>query len=146
MTAGDRLVRRESLFVYRPLRNATDLLRWARGARLRRLIKAQDLHVTLARACPRGIRLARPDDLLVVPAGGRRSLLIFGEDLVALTFASPELERRALQLRAQTGEGPEYQGPHVSFGLGGLGAGSFVAPYQGPLIFGPETARPAWPS
>ena len=136
---GDRL------FVYRPLHNARDLLRWARRERFKGLIRARDLHVTVATACSADIVVTRPDDLLIVPAGGERSLFWFGEGLVVLAFTSPELPLRALLNRGLATKAQGFYRRHVSFAIGGLPHGADPTPYDGALIFGAETVRPAWP-
>ena len=91
---------RDWSFIYRPLHNARDLLRWARRERFRGLIQARDLHVTLAKATAADVVTMRRGDLLIVPAGGERALLGFGEGLVALAFASPELTPTSCLARA----------------------------------------------
>ena len=84
-------------------------------------------------------------DLLIVPAGGERALLGFGEGLVALAFASAELSRRAQLIQSLDNEAGAPFRPHVSFALRGWPPGADPTPYDGALIFGPEISRPAWP-
>lgn len=133
-----------TLFVSRPVLNATEILRWARKQGIPNLMKAVDLHVTVAYSKEPidWFRAFTDIDRFEIPAGGPRLVEPLGDDgAVVLLFSSDSLQWRWEHFRnigASWDWGDEYQ-PHVTLTWN---AGNFdlskVQPYTGRIILGPE--------
>jgi len=138
-----------TLYVHRPLLNGHTLALWAKRAGFKSIIPPADMHVTIAFS-------RRPVDWmkigegypvtpkLVIFEGGPRNLTRFDGGAVVLVFDSAELRWRNEDIRAAgaSWDWPDYH-PHVtlSYETGDLDVDS-IAPYQGRLVFGPETWEP----
>ena len=144
----------KTLYVSRPLKNADDLIAWARAAGFKKVLPASDMHVTIAFSrTPVDWMKAGSDDYyggkdgqavadLVVPEGGARVLEKFGEDkdAVVLAFNSSRLAWRheAIKTMGASWDWSEYQ-PHVTITYAGADVDlSEIEPYNGKLVFGPE--------
>lgn len=132
-----------TLYVSRKLKNADDVLAWAKSQGFASLMPAGELHVTVAYSrTPLDWMKAGQDwrgAELKIEAGGPRLIEAFG-DAIVLLFASDDLKWRWSQLReaGASWDHEDYQ-PHVTFTYerGDVDLAK-VQPYNGPLIFGPE--------
>lgn len=139
-----------TLYVYRDLVNRDELRAWAREQGFASVI--EDLHVTLVyckypvdwmRAGDAGSWSQREDGTLRVPPGGVRLVETLGpRGAVCLLFTSSSLSWRREEIMRGTGassEHSEYQ-PHVTitYRRGDVDP-ALIEPYQGELVFGPET-------
>ncbi len=132
-----------TLYVSRKLKNAADVIAWAKSQGFTTTMPAAELHVTIA--CSRtpvdwmAITPTWQGEELKVDAGGPRLVEAFGEAIVLL-FNSGDLQWRHREIReaGASWDHPEYQ-PHVTFTYDpGEVDLSKVQPYNGPLVFGAE--------
>lgn len=132
-----------TLYVSRKLKNADDVLAWAKDQGFANLMPASELHVTIAYSkAPLDWMKVAPTwqgEELKVDAGGPRLMEQFGEAVVLL-FASSDLQWRHREIgeAGATWDHPDYQ-PHVTitWDRGDVDL-SAVQAYNGPLVFGPE--------
>lgn len=137
-----------SLYVYRRLKNAQDLLAWAKKAGFKSTLPAAELHVTITFSrrpvnwFAMGRAFGPPAGELVVPAGGPRRVEPMGDKgAVALVFGDPELEWRHKEM-VEAGAGWDHADyfPHLTLTHDGGDVDlTAIEPYQGKLVFGPET-------
>lgn len=134
------------LYVSRALKNADDLVAWAKRQGIPNPIPGDKMHVTL-------IYSKAPVDWLAmgnawspevtVEEGGPRIVERLGprRDVIALTFASDALQWRNTELREKgaSTDYPEYL-PHVTVSVDVPDDfdHTLIAPYTGKLVFGPE--------
>ena len=141
------------LYVYRKLKNAREVIRWAKVNGFKTTLPASDMHVTLLYSKrpvdPMAMGTGFTGEKVTVGEGGPRALERFG-DAVVLSFRSNELEWRHEQM-VDDGASHDYGGyqPHIT--LSWTVPADFdldaVEPYQGKLVFGPETfetINPDW--
>ena len=136
-----------TLYIKRPLLNADEFLRWAKGQGFKSTLAAAELHVTIAFSrspvdwMQIGEAWGNSDGTLTVRAGGPRVVEGIGrEGAVALKFASSELAWRHMQIRecGASWDWPEYQ-PHVTITYSAADIDpAKVEPFRGELRFGPE--------
>ncbi len=121
--------------VTRPLLNAERLAEWARGEGFDDLVPSA-WHATVIRSDG-----ARPLDTscLTLKANPNRSVVTMGY-FIALSFRSSSLARRHAAHRRAGGhwDFATYR-PHVSFAIRDRRELREIQPYDGRLIFGPET-------
>ncbi len=128
------------LWIHRPLLNWEDVFRWAIEAGVKKIMPAEELHVTLAtvRIPVEWGDLELLTDEITIPAG-LKTVQIFGYMSKALTFGHPGIKARHDELVALY---PEIDHtllrPHVTLFRGGKMP---HLPYEGELIFGPEAAH-----
>lgn len=132
-----------TLYVSRKLKNAADLVAWAKSQGFTTTMPASEMHCTIAysRAPIDWMKVAPTwqGEELKIDAGGPRIIEAFGKAIVLL-FSSGDLQWRHREIgeAGATWDHPEYQ-PHVTFtydpGDVDLAA---VQAYNGPLVFGPE--------
>lgn len=150
----------KTMYVYRPLLNAKEVLDHFRAQGLKPTMRAGALHVTIAHSnklvdwTQVGEAFGQDSDgTLVVPAGGMRAFEKFGdarEAAYVLLFQSSDLAARHHMLRYAGAEWKwsDYQ-PHVTIAwrtlVGPNGQPmepaidtATIQPYRGKLIFGPE--------
>ena len=134
----------KTLYLHRPLKNASNFLKWARAAGFEKTLPADDIHVTIAfsRTPVDWDRVPGARATLKVPARGDRVVKPLGDKgAVVLSFQSSELQRRWNELRNKVGTSwdyPTYQ-PHVTITYDAEGVDlASIEPYDGPLEFGPE--------
>lgn len=133
-----------SLYVSRPLKNASDVAAWAEKAGIKNLLPAEDMHVTVAYSrSPMSWPQAADDAVTAPDAGGElngtRSLETFDKGAAVLRFDSPDLARRWQELR-DAGASWDHEGyrPHVTLSYDpGVDVAS-IEPFPGALEFGPE--------
>lgn len=129
----------ETLYVYRPLKNAEQVIAWAKGQGFETCLQPDDMHVTICYSkTPVDWTLFDPDpSVLIVSPAFDRDVLQFGKAAV-LTFHSDALLARHEHFEAVGGASydfDEYK-PHVT-----LSWKDWVpvdSTYHGPLVFGPE--------
>lgn len=134
------------LYVYRQVKNAEQLLRWAKDQGFTSLISPGDLHVTIAYSRLPVNWFAVADeflfsDKLELPAGGPRVVDRLGDQgAIVLHFASEALTYRNKQIRERgaSWDYPEYL-PHITltYQAGDVDLAK-VQPYTGPIVLGPE--------
>lgn len=136
------------LYVSRPVLNAAEIIRWAKGEGFSSCLPADDLHVTVAYSKrPVNWMAIEPegwpeDGSLTVPAGGPRVLERLGPEgkATVLRFSSWQLAWRHQQIRdaGASWDWPEYC-PHVtlSYDAADLDLDGIVA-WNGPIRLGPE--------
>lgn len=132
-----------TLYVSRPLRNAAELVDWAKGQGFAKTVPADDLHVTVAYSRDPVDWSAAGDhfDQVRARAGGPRSVETLGDKgAVVLRFEHAELAQRWQAFR-DIGASWDHDGyrPHVTITYDGAGVDlSKVQPFSGDLVFGPE--------
>lgn len=137
-------VRKQSstLYVKRPLLNAGDLVSWAKRHGCKKTLAPEDMHVTVthSREVVEWPEPPMTSDLVV--KGGKRCLKAFGpeKNVTVLTFSAPELVLRWDSIRAKgaSWDHDAYE-PHVTISHDPDNTHLLdMAPYEGPLVFGPE--------
>lgn len=135
------------LYVYRQLRNANPVLRWARKQGIPNLVPAGELHVTVlhSRTPVDWFKLSGGwayNGELTVGEGGPRKLERFGDEgAIVLRFAHDEL-KWSHESKVNAGAShdfPDYL-PHLTVGFDPDGTLDLEAlePFVGELKFGPE--------
>lgn len=135
---------KKTLYIQRALRNADDLVAWAKKAGFETALPADDMHVTLAfsKEPVDWDKVPRSDLPIMRVTGGKRSIERLGPDgeAVVLRFESDELNARHNEIRSAgaSWDWPGYK-PHISISYNG---GSVdldkIIPHDGVLEFGPE--------
>lgn len=139
------------LYVHRKVRNAAEIIAWAKSQGFAATLPAEDLHVTIAfsRQPVDWMKVGESwgsseDGSLLVKPGGARLLEKFDGGAVVLLFNSSELSWRheAIKQAGASWDWPDYQ-PHitVTYDAGDLDLSS-VEPYRGPIDLGPEVFEP----
>lgn len=137
-----------TLYVYRPVLNAKEIIRWAKSQGFNTTLAPADMHVTIAYSeqvldWMKIVAVSYPEDgHLTVPPGGPRVVEQLGPGgAVCLLFNSNELSWRHVDmLRAGASwKWPTYQ-PHITltYQLGDLDLAVEVRPYLGDIVLGPE--------
>jgi len=133
----------KTLYVHRPLLNALEVVTWAKANGFPTTLAPADMHVTIAfsRDVVDWSTLAPRTDSVQV-AAGERSLEVLGieKDAVVLRFASNELAARWQEFKdaGASWDWPGYK-PHITISYNGKDVDlDKIAPYAGPLHFGPE--------
>ncbi len=133
------------LYVHRRLKNARDLIAWAKKQGFTSTLPAGEIHVTIAYS-KRPVNWFAIDGIwnggdLLVPEGGARAVEPLGnKGAVVLHFSNSELTWRHGQI-IEAGASWDHQGyqPHVTITYDGAPADlEAVEPYRGKLVFGPE--------
>ncbi len=136
-----------TLYINRPVINASEILSWAKAQGFTNLVDPSDLHVTvvLSRTPVRwfdiGERGIWGDGKVEIPPGGPRAVEELGDEgAVVLHFASGELEyrhREMIELGASH-DFSEYQ-PHITLSYDAADVNlDEVEPYNGRILLGPE--------
>ncbi|MGO4560987.1 DUF2213 domain-containing protein [Rhizobiales bacterium 3FA27D7] len=130
------------LYVRRSLLNTREFLAWAILQGFDETLKADDLHVTVAYSNePVDWDRFKPRENTAVAILGPRSVEELGDKgAVCLLFQSDELaeRHRTFEDGGASWDWPQYR-PHVTITYFGAGVDlTKVAPYDGPLEFGPE--------
>lgn len=132
-----------TLYISRAVKNAAQILEWARGEGFTSTSDAADLHVTVcySRTAVDWIKVGQAwQDEIKIPPGGPRLMERFDGGAVVLQFASDELAWRHTQAMncGATSSYEEYQ-PHITISYDGAPDDlSAVTPYRGPILLGPE--------
>lgn len=157
----------KTLYVFRPVLNADDILAWAKTQGFSSTLEASDLHVTVAFSknplnwaklgddwCAEDPRPAdderRYAETVAWSEGGRKQKRIEGgvrevkalgdKGAVVLAFQSPSLTERWAQF-LRIGASWDYAGysPHLTITYKGAGVDlAKVDPYKGPILLGEE--------
>src|SRR6185503_16637656 len=140
-----------TLYVSREVKNAAEIIKWAKGQGFKTTLKPGDLHVTIAYS-KRPIDWMKIGDTfsmsgadgkdeLVVKEGGPRLVEPLGDKgAVVLLFASEVLQWRHERI-VKEGASWDFEGyqPHVTITWDAEGLDlSQVEPYTGKIVFGPE--------
>lgn len=133
-----------TLYVKRTVRNADEILAWARSQGFHATLRPEDLHVTVAfsrRPVDWGALHQLPAGMLTVSGGPREVKRLGDKGAVVLRFDSRALAMRWAELLdgGASWDHPGYQ-PHVTLTYAapqGLDPAS-VEPYHGPIVLGPE--------
>ena len=137
-----------TLYVHRPLLNASALARYASAVGLRNVLLPVDMHVTIAYSkdavdWTKGAFL--PDLTTILSEGGMRKISRFG-DSVVLQFEDRLISQRWAQfiMAGASWDFPEYL-PHVTLAIDSQSmVDGITAPTIG-LRFGPEKRAPLDP-
>jgi hypothetical protein len=133
-----------TLYVRRNVKNAADIVAWAKSQGFEKTLAADDMHVTIAFSRTpidwmktRDVRQSE----LKIAAGGARIVEPLGpKGAIVLLFNSSELSWRHQDIirAGASWDWPEYQ-PHISITYDGSEIDfSSVEPYRGEIILGPE--------
>ena len=128
------------LYVYRRVKNAGDIIAWAKSQGFETTLPADDMHVTItfSKAPVDWFKMGEAWDAeLTVNEGGARRVEEFNGGAKVLQFASSELGWRNMQMRENGAsyDFDEYK-PHITISYGD--APSDIEPYQGKIVLGPE--------
>lgn len=139
------------LYVYRTLKNAKELIAWAKKQGFASTLKAEDMHVTVTYSrravdwfAMGGTFGPSTGDLAIPPGGARIVTALGNEGAIVLAFASDELQWRHNEMveAGASWDFPEYR-PHVTITYDGADVNlTKVEPYVGQLVFGPEMFEP----
>lgn len=134
----------ETLYAMRPLKNAVQLIAWAKAQGFPAILESDDFHVTVcySKAKVEWDNVAPRGDTITV-SGGARQVELFGKAIV-LTFDSLDLQERNKELRSAgaSSDFPSYR-PHVTISYASEDFDfSRVEPFTGDLVFGPEEFAP----
>lgn len=139
---GDAASPPKPLYVYRPVVNGAEILKYYIDQGITSTLKPDDLHVTIiySKRPVDWLKMGSPwDDEIKVPAGGPRVMQQFNDALV-LSFANHSLEWRHERM-VENGASFDYSEytPHVTIGYGNDVDVETLEAYQGEIILGPET-------
>src|SRR5262249_30015412 len=128
-----------TLYVYRPLINAEEVIDWAKSVGFKTCLPAKDMHVTVIYSKTRvNWDLLMPSRTELVVSGGRRKIEKLNLGAVVIRFASNSLKQRnreLLSIGCQS-DWPEFKA-HVTLTYKGRGVEP-EQPYRGDLIFAGE--------
>lgn len=131
-----------TLYISRPVKNADEIVDWAKSQGFRETVSPDDMHVTIAFS-------RKPVDWSIMgdsfdrvkASGGDRSVEQLGDKgAVVLRFENADLTRRWREI-VDKGASWDYPGykPHVTITYDGADIGlKEVKPYTGDLLLGPE--------
>lgn len=137
----------KTLYVSRPVKNAGEIIAWAKAQGFDKTVTADDLHVTVAfsRNPVEWQDAGDSFDTLKVGAADDREVKPLGDKgAVVLRFDFPELTTRWQEFRdiGCSWDFPGYQ-PHVTISYAASDMDlSKVEPYAGEIILGPEVFAP----
>jgi len=131
----------KTLYVYRPLLNADEIIKWAKGEGFEKTLPPNELHVTIAFSKEKmDWSSFKPENNKLIVRKGKRSVALLGEKAAVVKFESNILQKRWKQFidGGASWDWDKYQ-PHVSITYDGKDIDlSKIKPYNGELIFGPE--------
>lgn len=143
---GDTIITKKAkvapLYVYRRVLNAADVIAWAKANGFEKCVPPEEMHVTVAHSSDALDWTAAGDHFdNLIAEGGVRSVAPLGDKgAVVLKFQLGELNDRWQEFRdaGASWDFPGYQ-PHVTLTYNGGGIDlSGIAPFAGPIQFGPE--------
>jgi hypothetical protein len=130
----------KTLWLHRPLINWQEVFQWAIESGIKKLMPAEQLHLTLA-TCRTPVDWSqlnlRTDTLTIEP--GHKNVQIFGFTAKAIAFGHESIKERHRELADlfPTMDHSAMLRPHVTLMRGGKMP---KVPYHGSLVFGPEVA------
>ena len=142
-TVTDALPR--TLYVYRKVVNANEIIKWAREQGIEKMLPAEELHVTIAYSKTPMDWTQIPEDWsgdergrIRVKPGSTRAFEEFGDGAKVLVFASSDLKWRNETI-TEAGASWDYDDyhSHITITYGDVPQGLEL--YQGPIILSPET-------
>lgn len=130
------------LYVSRPVKNADEIIKWAKDQGFNTTLKADDMHVTIAfsRKPVDWFKMSEESAELEIEAGGPRMVEKLGDKgAVVLLVNSHRLKWRHREMLDIGGshDFEEYQ-PHITLTYSGSPPLDSIEPYRGPIILGPE--------
>lgn len=133
----------QSLYGFRPLLNASDLIEWAKSVGFETTLLPDDMHVTVVYSrtplpVPQG--LAPAVDTIVVRGGNRKMMSLGDGSAATLVIDSVDLisEWNYYRSIGASWDYPSYM-PHVTISY--KGGPVDIEPYTGDLVFGPIEFR-----
>ena len=138
--------KKRPLYVNRRVKNAADIIAWAKLQGFKSTLPAEDIHVTQVYSkAPMDWAEAGDSFDRIRASGDKRKVAKLGDKgAVVLHFDNPDLRRRWQQIR-DAGASWDYESynPHltISYDAGDLDL-SKVEPYRGPIELGPERYEP----
>lgn len=131
-----------SVYVYRQVKNAGQIIQWANSQGLKNIEPADELHVTVmhSRTEVDWMKIGDTYEDEITITGGPRIVEVFGDQCLVLSFSSRSLKWRHEDMRRMGCEFDyeEYQ-PHITIAKGPqLRALADIEPYLGKIILGPE--------
>jgi hypothetical protein len=133
-----------TLYVYRRLLNAKNIIDWAKGQGFKTTLPEDDMHVTVVyskQPVQWSTMPLKDTNPFIVPGDHVREVKPLGDQgAVVLRFDSSKLHDR-WQQHVDSGASHDYPGyqPHVTISWDAQGMEhDNVEPYDGPLVFGPE--------
>lgn len=132
----------KTLYVYRPVKNAKDIIEWAKAQGFKTTVQPKDMHVTIAfsKAMVEWDNIQILKDNIYIDSGHRTVMPLGDKAAVVLSFDSELLSKRWQDILA-SGASWDYEGftPHItiSYKTDGVDLESIEA-YDGPIILGPE--------
>jgi len=133
------------LYVCRPVRNATEIIRWFRLQGFGKMIEPADMHVTVCfsrQPVSWDAMGDHFDDLRIGTDFRHREVAALGKDgeAAVLKFRSGDLQQRWEHFRSlgATWDWPTYE-PHLTLSYSAAGKVlSDFTPFNGPILLGPE--------
>lgn len=133
---------RKTLYIFRPVKNAEDIISWAKSQGFGKTLQAKDMHVTVAYSrepVEYGLIKTLSDSIYI--ESGQRSVEKLGDEgAVVLLFNCDLLSQRWEELTLM-GASWDYNGfrPHITITYqGGDLDLSALDSYDGPIVLGPE--------
>lgn len=133
-----------TLYVRRNVKNAAEIVKWAKAQGFDKTLAPEDMHVTIAfsRTPIDWMKTGETwADELKIAAGGARIVEPLGpKGAIVLLFNSSELSwrHRSIIRAGASWDWPDYQ-PHITITYDGKGMDlSKVEPYRGEIVLGPE--------
>lgn len=133
-----------TLYVSRKVKNAGEVLSWAKEQGFTQTLPAEELHVTIAysRQPLDWMKVGEPwESEMEIAAGGPRLMDRFGpeKDATVLLFAGSRLSWRHEEIirAGATWDFPDYQ-PHITIAIGEAPELAAIEPYRGKIVLGPE--------
>ena len=133
----------KTLYIHRVLKNADEVIAWAKANGFATTLIPEEMHVTVAysKKPVDWDKVGRRNDTVNVPPNSNRSVEQLGDEgAVVLRFASAALSQRWQELveAGASWDYPSYK-PHVTLTYDGDDVDlKTIKPYSGKLIFGPE--------
>jgi len=142
----------KTLYMRRNVKNAPDIIAWAKNQGFKSALAPGKMHVTLAfskKPVDHSLLSSSPESK-AVQSGGRKVAQLGDEGAVVLHIADAGLEARHKEIHDQTGAEWSHDGyrPHITltYQPGDIDL-STVQPYDGPIELGPEIVQevnPKW--
>lgn len=131
-----------SLYIHRAVKNAADIIAWAKAQGIEQTLEPDDLHVTIAFSRDEldWMELGQSwESELKIPEGGARIVEKFDDGATVLLFKANELTWRHNEVIRHGGsyDHDEYQ-PHITITYGDTPLLDDIEPYVGEIILGAE--------
>ena len=131
----------KTLYINRPVKNAEQIIKWAKAQGFTKTVQAKDMHVTVVFSkAPVEWKLVKPIKKGLSIIGGMRSIQQFGKGATVLCFESSNLQKRFAELKkfGASCDYPEYK-CHITLTYENEEIDVMnLAPYTGPIQLGEE--------